>query len=153
MGSAIQWRSMDRTTGWGRKPHLIQYLLWMIGVSAEEDSSKIGNNEIATIAGAAMVPWVVPCITYAYPIIALFQPTQAKGQRVVWEILTIPPSQLAISSSFCVYTFPDWRCAESALSAVCFLGEPLLPCVVTARRFDIADLNEYTSTRPLEMNQ
>ena len=67
------------------------------------------------------------CITYAYTIIALFQPSQAKEQRVAGEILTIPPSQLSICSSFCVYTFPDRRCAESALSAVCIPGEaPLL---------------------------
>ena len=42
-------------------------------------------------------------------------------------MLTIPPSQLSIlCSSFCVYTFPDRRCAESALSAVCIPGEALL---------------------------
>ena len=39
-------------------------------------------------------------------------------------MLTIPPSQLSMCSSFCVYTFPDRRYAESALSAVCILGEP-----------------------------
>ena len=67
------------------------------------------------------------CITYAYPIIALFQPSQPKEQRVAGEILTIPPSQLSICSSFCVYTFPDRRCAESSLSAVYIPGEaPLL---------------------------
>ena len=37
-------------------PHLIQYLLSMIGVSAEGYYSKIGNNEIAAIAGIVMVP-------------------------------------------------------------------------------------------------
>ena len=58
--------------------------------------------------------------------IALFQPRQAKEQRVAGEILTIPPSQLSICRSFCVYTFPDRRCAESALSAVCIPGEPPL---------------------------
>ena len=66
------------------------------------------------------------CITYAYTIIALFQPSQAKEQRVAGEKLTIPPSQLSIRSSFCVYTFPDRRCAESTLSAVCIPGEPPL---------------------------
>ena len=66
------------------------------------------------------------CITYVYTIIALFQPSQAEEQRVAGEILTIPPSQLSICSSFCDYTFPDRRCAESALSAVCIPGEALL---------------------------
>ena len=42
------------------------------------------------------------------------------------EKLTIPPSQLSIYSSFCVYTFRDRRCVESALSAVCIPGEPPL---------------------------
>ena len=37
---------MGRTTGWGRRPHLIKYLLYMIGVSAEKYKRKIGNNEI-----------------------------------------------------------------------------------------------------------
>ena len=67
------------------------------------------------------------CITYVYTIIALFQPSQAEEQRVAGEILTIPPSQLSICSSFCDYTFPDRRCAESALSVMCIAGEaPLL---------------------------
>ena len=68
------------------------------------------------------------CIKYVYTIIALFQPSQAKEQRVAREILTIPPSQLSICSSVnCVYTFPDRRCAESALSVMCIAGEaPLL---------------------------
>ena len=64
------------------------------------------------------------CITSAYTTIALFQPRQAKEQRVAREILTTPSSQLSIWSSLCVYTFPDRRYAESALSAVCILGEP-----------------------------
>ena len=34
----------------------MQYLLQMIGVDAEEDSHKIGNNEIRAIAGTVMVP-------------------------------------------------------------------------------------------------
>ena len=90
--------------------------------------SKIGNNKIAAIAGAVMVPGVVTNVLhkYAYTIIALFQPSQAKEQRVAGEILTIPPSQLSICSSFCVYTFPDRRCAESAPSAVCIPGKPPL---------------------------
>ena len=66
------------------------------------------------------------CITYAHSIIALFQPSQAKEERVVGEILTIPPAQLSVCSSFCVDTFPDRHCAESALSAVCIAGEPFL---------------------------
>ena len=51
----------------------------MIGVGAEEyNTNKIENTEIAAIAGTVMVPWVVmSCIAYAYPIIALFQPSQA----------------------------------------------------------------------------
>ena len=67
------------------------------------------------------------CITYAYSIIALFQPSQTKEQKVVGEVLTIQPSQLSICSSFCVYAFLDRRCAESALNAVCIPGEALLP--------------------------
>ena len=48
---------MGKTTGWGRRPHLVQYLLQMIGVSAEEYNTKVGNNEIAAIAGTdVMVP-------------------------------------------------------------------------------------------------
>ena len=67
------------------------------------------------------------CITYAYTIIALFQPRQAKERRVADRILTILPSQLRIWRSCCVYTVPDRRCAESSHSAVCILGEaPLL---------------------------
>ena len=53
------------------------------------------------------------CVTYAYPIIALFQPSQAKEQRVVGEKMITSPSQLSVCSSFCVYTFPDRCCAES----------------------------------------
>ena len=67
------------------------------------------------------------CITYAYTIIGLFQPSQGIRQRVAGEVPTNPPSQISICSSFCVYTFPDRRCAESALSAVCILDEPPLP--------------------------
>ena len=63
------------------------------------------------------------CITYAYTIIALFQPSQANEQRVAGEILTIPPSQLSICSSLCVYTFPNGHSADSALIAVCIPGE------------------------------
>ena len=47
---------MGRTTGWGRRPHAILYLLYTIGVGAEEYYSKIGNNEIAAIAGTVMAP-------------------------------------------------------------------------------------------------
>ena len=65
-------------------------------------------------------------IMYAYTIIVLFQPSQANEQRVAGEILAIPPSQLSICISFRVYTFPDRRCAESALSAVCIPGESAL---------------------------
>ena len=49
-------RVLGRTTGWGRMPYLIQYILSMIGVSAEEYYRKIGNNEIGAIAGTVMVP-------------------------------------------------------------------------------------------------
>ena len=67
------------------------------------------------------------CITYAYTIIALFQPSQANEQRVAGEILTILPPQLSICSIFFVHTFPDRRCAEGELSAVYIPGEaPLL---------------------------
>ena len=38
--------SMGRTTGWSKRPHQIQYILSMIGVSAEY-YRKIGNNEIS----------------------------------------------------------------------------------------------------------
>ena len=65
-------------------------------------------------------------VSRTYPIIALFQPSQAKEQRVAGEILTISPPELSIRSIFCVYTFPDRRCAESALSAVRIPGEPPL---------------------------
>ena len=60
-----------RTTGWGRRSHLIQYLLQMIGVGAEEyNTNKIENTEIAAIAGTVMVPWVVmSCIAYALSLI------------------------------------------------------------------------------------
>ena len=65
--------------------------------------------------------------TYADTVISLFQPSQGNEQRVAEEILTIPPAQLSICSSFFVYTFPSRRSAESALSAVCIPGEaPLL---------------------------
>ena len=46
---------MGRTPDWGGMPHLIQSMLKMIGVSAEEYNSKIGNNEVAVIAGTVMV--------------------------------------------------------------------------------------------------
>ena len=53
------------------------------------------------------------------PTRSLFCSNLAKQKnRVAEELLTIPPSQLSIGSSFCVYTFPDRRCAESALSTV-----------------------------------
>ena len=43
--------SMGRPTGWGRRPHLIQYLLQMIGEAAEEYYRKIGFPENAGIDG------------------------------------------------------------------------------------------------------
>ena len=58
-----------------------------------------------------IVPWVVTNVLYNvcldHTIIALFQSSQAKEQRVAGEILAIPPSQLSICSIFCVYTFPS----------------------------------------------
>ena len=62
------------------------------------------------------------------PALSLLCSNLAKQKnRGLQENTDIPPSQLSIRSSFCVYTFPDRRCAESALSAVCIPGEaPLL---------------------------
>ena len=64
-------------------------------------------------------------------------------------MLTIPPSQLSMCSSFCVYTFPDRRYAESALSVVCIPGEPpLLGQEVSSN--PMLTLNDWCERRRLQ---
>ena len=48
--------SVGRPTGWGRRPHLIQYLLEMIGEAAEESYSKAGFPGNAGIDGKGVAP-------------------------------------------------------------------------------------------------
>ena len=47
---------MGRPTGWGSRPHLIQYLLSMIGEAAEEYYSKIVFPENEGIDGTEVTP-------------------------------------------------------------------------------------------------
>ena len=48
--------NVGRPTGWGRRPHLIQYSFEMIGEAAEEYYSEIGFPENASIDGTEVAP-------------------------------------------------------------------------------------------------
>ena len=105
--------SMGRPTGWGRRPHLIQYLLYMIGEAAEEYYSKIRFPENESSMVRRWLHDLKP-VNYLENLghidnCACFPRTQSQRTYVEGETLTIPPTQLMHAVVSCFTNFADKR--------------------------------------------
>ena len=104
---------MGRATGWGRRPHPIQYLLQIGGEAAKKYYSKteFPKNK------ASMVPKNIHDFRTAellgesrpHRSLCLFPRTQSQRTYIEGEILTISPTQLMHAVFSCFTTFADGR--------------------------------------------
>ena len=139
---------MGRPTGWGRRPHLIQYVHLKIGEAAEEHYSVIGFAENEASMVRRWLHGLEP-VNYLENLghidrCACFPRTQSWKTYVKGEILTIPLTKLMHAVVSFLATFADRR----SLRAPCHI-QPRAEATRDVFKW-IRDWNKVVGSGPFE---